>query len=600
MNISLIKNFLLWLLKKKEFILRVFFCWALSIILIAIDKTPHLDLRYKIRGDKASSSPIVINSIKLSEWQKYFSIQSPSNATNSPTNYDNLFGNIEAWRDILDKVLKQDPKFVGITFFLEETSEHNHLLNSYPFNDPRIHWSAKINQNGRLEYSKPENSSHNFQLTQFFKENDGVYRNFQSPLLHVQHMSLKASQSIEPYTDYNVGESLRMNLYGRDNYYKNISLENLMTNKQNSLMKDAIVLIGSHYQESRRMNTALGDMSVNALTANAIDNFLAQSWIKLPSFYMLCLIFLLFSFLFARVSIYYPQPVTFIIYILILVIYSGFSLWLFDTHFIWTPILSLIFLAACTYVVFLSFQISNQENQIWRLEKEKVFSSEVEELKSNFISLFSHDLKTPLAKIQAISDRLIQENKSDKLNSDLELLKAEGEELNRSIQSILKLSRVESRSLKLNREPHDLNEIILQSQKSLSPLAEKKSITIETQLTPLFLSEFDALLIKEVVNNLIENAIKYTPENGSIIISSDETENDICLNVFNSGQALSAQEASQVFEKFYRSPQFKDTQKGSGLGLYLSKYFIELHGGKMYFKAIDGKGTEVGFFLPLS
>ena len=287
-------------------------------------------------------------------------------------------------------------------------------------------------------------------------------------------------------------------------------------------------------------------------------------------------------------------------YVLIIVIYSGFSLWLFDTHYIWTPILSLIFLATCTYVVFLSFQISNQENQIWRLEKEKIFSSEVEELKSNFISLFSHDLKTPLAKIQAISDRLIQENTNDKINKDLELLKDEGEELNRSIKSILKLSRVESRSLKLNKEPHDLNELVVQCQSSLSPLAEKKEIQIKTELIPLFLSEFDALLIKEVISNLIENAIKYTPEEGSIVISSHENETDIGINVFNTGQALSEKEASQVFEKFYRSPQFKDTQKGSGLGLYLSKYFIELHGGKMYFKATEGKGTQVGFTLPLS
>ena len=600
MVISLLKKIFTYLFSKKEFLLRVLFCWALGIVIIAIDKTPHLDLRYKIRGDKASTSPIVITSVKLTDWQKYFPVQSLLETSNSSSNYDNLFGNLEAWSTILDKLLKKDPKFIGITFFLDESTNSDEALNQYPFNDPRIHWSAKTNADGRLQYSKPENSNYNFQLTQFFSDSDDVYRSFQSPLLHVQHMSLKASQSIKPYTNYNVGELLRINLYGRDDYYKNLSLDDLMNNNNSNPIKNSIVLIGGHYQESKRLNTALGDMSVNALTANAIDNFLNKSWIKIPSFYTLCLLFLLFSFLFARVSVYYPQPVTFIIYILILVIYSGFSLWFFDTHYVWTPILSLIFLAGCTYVVFLSFQISNQENQIWRLEKEKVFSSEVEELKSNFISLFSHDLKTPLAKIQAISDRLIQENKSEKLNNDLELLKAEGEELNRSIQSILKLSRVESRSLKLNREPHDLNEIILQSQKSLKPLADKKSLTMDTQLTPLFLSEFDALLIKEVVSNIIENAIKYTDNGGSIIISSDETNNDIVLKVFNTGQTLSQSEASQVFEKFYRSPQFKDTQKGSGLGLYLSKYFIELHGGKMYFKAIESQGTEVGFTLPLS
>ena len=132
------------------------------------------------------------------------------------------------------------------------------------------------------------------------------------------------------------------------------------------------------------------------------------------------------------------------------------------------------------------------------------------------------------------------------------------------------------------------------------PLAEKRELAIETQLTPLFLSEFDALLVKEVISNLIENAIKYTPKKGSIIISSHENETDIGLNVFNTGQTLPEKEVLQVFEKFYRSPQFKDTQKGSGLGLYLSKYFIELHGGKMYFKARKGKGTEVGFTLPLA
>src|SRR5690606_10376599 len=177
------------------------------------------------------------------------------------------------------------------------------------------------------------------------------------------------------------------------------------------------------------------------------------------------------------------------------------------------------------YVVFLGYQLTLKENEAWRLEQEKKFFSEIEQLKNNFVSLISHDLKTPIAKIQAICDRLLAQPASADVHEGLERLRQESSVLHRYIQSILKMSRVESRDFKLNKEAADINEMIETVVSQLTPLIQQKHIHLELNLEPIFSIELDSLLIQEVILNLIENAVKYTPEKGSIEVSSREIEN---------------------------------------------------------------------------
>jgi signal transduction histidine kinase len=149
--------------------------------------------------------------------------------------------------------------------------------------------------------------------------------------------------------------------------------------------------------------------------------------------------------------------------------------------------------------------------------------------------LISHDFKTPIAKIQAIVDRLLSSHLPEPITKDLTTLRGASLELNKYIQSILRVVRVESRDFRIFKEAADINELLVAAITNLKPLASEKNIEIFTQLEPLFSIEVDRTLIQEVFINLIENAIKYTPSNGVIEIRTIETQTDIIVQIKDTG-----------------------------------------------------------------
>jgi signal transduction histidine kinase len=254
---------------------------------------------------------------------------------------------------------------------------------------------------------------------------------------------------------------------------------------------------------------------------------------------------------------------------------------------------------AATWIIFIGYQASRIERKNYQLQQEQKYLQELEQLKNNFVSLISHDLKTPIAKIQAIVDRLLMQNTEGELNLDLRSLRLSSEELNRYIQSILKVLRVESRDFKVNKEVADINETIEEALQQLAPLAREKSIRIQSELEPMFSLEYDPVLIKEVLINIVENAIKYTPDGGSIHLVSKETDDAVFVSVTDTGDGIKPEDLDKVWGKFTRGSDQDLKTKGSGLGLYLVKYFIELHGGRVTLESQWGQGTTVSFRLPL-
>jgi signal transduction histidine kinase len=250
-------------------------------------------------------------------------------------------------------------------------------------------------------------------------------------------------------------------------------------------------------------------------------------------------------------------------------------------------------------VVLIGYQATTIERKNWVLHREKKYLEELEQLKNNFISLISHDLKTPIAKIQAIVDRLTTNPKNNEIMGDLQALRLSGEELNKYIQSILKLLRVESRDFKIIKEVSDINEVIEDVLQQLRPLAAEKQIVLDTFLEPMFSVEFDATLIREVILNLIENAIKYTPTTGVVKIESREVDNHIEVDITDNGEGIKPEDLKNIWGKFVRGSNQDLKSKGTGLGLYLVKYFIELHGGQVKLESQYGVGTKVGFNLPI-
>jgi signal transduction histidine kinase len=234
------------------------------------------------------------------------------------------------------------------------------------------------------------------------------------------------------------------------------------------------------------------------------------------------------------------------------------------------------------------------------LQQQQNYLAELEQLKNNFVSLISHDLKTPIAKIQGVLDRMLtQTGTAPEMQSDLVSLKEYSEELNRYIQSILKVLRVESRDFKIIKETADINGVIENVIERLGPLALSKNILLQVSLEPMFLIEIDVTLMTEVFLNIIENAIKYTPNNGQVMVRSFETEKDVCVEISDSGEGISPEDQDIIWKKFTRGKTQDYKTKGSGLGLYLVKYFIELHGGEISMQSEVGKGTTFVVRLPI-
>lgn len=360
------------------------------------------------------------------------------------------------------------------------------------------------------------------------------------------------------------------------------------------------LVIDLSFGRGTKFRTPVGTINRSQLAALITDNLRNDRFIKLVDARILGLLMLLLLIISVAVIRSYPQGLVILLLTWLATGWVTFSFWVFDHFYLWLPILSPVVMILITYMIFLGYQLTRKELETWRLEQEKKYLSELEELKNNFFSLISHDLKTPIAKIQGICDRLLAKAKdSSELTADLQSLKRENEELNRYIKTIIRMNRVESRDFRPQRLATDVNELILKAAKQLRDMAEDKEIVLDLKLEPIFSIEVDETMVLEVLLNLIENAIKYTPQRGEIIVVSKEIDDTVIIFVEDTGPGIQPEEQSKVFEKFYRAKTSDPGTKGSGLGLYLVKYFVELHHGEIFLESKLGQGTRIGFKLPV-
>lgn len=277
---------------------------------------------------------------------------------------------------------------------------------------------------------------------------------------------------------------------------------------------------------------------------------------------------------------------------------------LFSFHGIWIdgshPLMG-IFLS---YYLAVPYRLTREHRKRWDYQKKNEILRQVETLKTNFLSLVTHDLKTPVARIQGLAETILiqsTEHLSDKDKTTLNLVIESTEELNRFISSILELSKIESDRLKPHIESRDINQLIERSIEGFRTHARIKGIAINSNLEPLFPIKMDPSLISKVLNNLIDNAIKYSPQNSSVLIESKEIAGDMVeISVTDSGIGLSSEECQNLFTRFYRvKNQSAGNVPGSGLGLYLTKYFINAHHGQILVESEKGRGSTFRIRLPM-
>ena len=613
--------------RKRSIFARALLCWAIGAILITIDQSSSHDLRYKLRGPRPASldSRIVVIDVNERDWMaldpEVRNILRPLKEVSSAG--DSMFWSNTLWERILSRVLADLPLAVGVTFHFGEGVRTGKLgpATRALFQDPRIVWGADLDSAGRaLIPVFAATYNRNVAIRSLRVDDDGTLRRYSRSLVQIPHMGTRLAEialdaekpraqsqgevrSVESSLDASSRGTLdapvEINFLGTAGSFPTVSVRDLLESRvPPEAFHGKIVIIGNRSDVAELYSTPLGRMSRSEAIANITDNQLRQ---KEPHRMALWISFLLSGLLVAIAVLFilnYPQPVVIFGIVLGALGWLSLSAWLFDSFAFWIPAIGPVVQIAVTYIVFLSHQVSANEARNWRLEQDRKASEELEQLKTNFVSMMSHDLKTPIAKIQAICDRLLSRAAEGELADDLRNLRRSSEDLNRYIRSILQVTKIEAREFAISREPLDVNESIERVIARLRPLAREKQIEIEAKLEPQFSIEADPTLLEEMIHNLVENAVKYTPPGGSVTVSSTEEDQFVVVQVRDTGPGIPKEDHELVWNKFTRGRKAHTSASGSGLGLYLVKYFVELHGGSVFLESAPGEGTGIGFKLP--
>ena len=226
---------------------------------------------------------------------------------------------------------------------------------------------------------------------------------------------------------------------------------------------------------------------------------------------------------------------------------------------------------------------------------------QTEELKSTFLSVISHELKTPVALIKGFAETLSRDDASPPQATVREfgqIIADESDRLTRLIDNLLTAARVEAGGITLAPVPEvPLDKLAEQSAAAFREQTVKHAIELDFPADfPLI--HADPQWLREVTDNLVANAIKYSPSGGRVQIKGWHDKANVYVSVSDEGLGLSAEEQGRIFERFYRAPDKKKMAKGAGLGLYLCKAVVEAHGGQIAVRSEEGKGATFTFSLP--
>ena len=253
-------------------------------------------------------------------------------------------------------------------------------------------------------------------------------------------------------------------------------------------------------------------------------------------------------------------------------------------------------------------QLSNQNLAVANRELELANKKlkDIDQMKSDFISVVSHELRTPLTSIKAFAELILMKPRMmiEKRNRLLSIINNESDRLARLINDILDLTKIEAGKLSWHIARVSLQEVILSSVSGIQSLADNKSLSISTRFPgPLPTLYGDRDRLQQVITNILSNSIKFTPQGGSIIISAaseHHPRHQITVRIADTGVGVPAKDLETIFEKFQRSGDVLTTNtEGTGLGLTITKQIVEYHGGRIWAESTLGRGTTLSFTLPL-
>ena len=269
-------------------------------------------------------------------------------------------------------------------------------------------------------------------------------------------------------------------------------------------------------------------------------------------------------------GVYFPTKLTYII--------NRMGIWMFSSSII---LIIIIFFAYTINVIL----------------KQKRLS----EIKNDFINNITHEFKTPISTISLSADVLLQPNLSpERLKNYAKIIKDENNRLKNQVDKVLQLATLEKDKLKLENEKLDLHEIITDSVKSFELLAKQQKGKISSNLSANnYIIYGDRVHISNILYNLIDTAIKYSPEKPKIEIATNSTDEHIEISVKDNGLGIPEQSQKNIFEKFYREPTGnRHDIQGYGLGLNYVKAIVEAYKGKIKLISKEGEGSTFVIKLP--
>jgi signal transduction histidine kinase len=255
----------------------------------------------------------------------------------------------------------------------------------------------------------------------------------------------------------------------------------------------------------------------------------------------------------------------------------------------------------------LLFKSLNETTQQLKVANEKL--EQLDKLKDEFVSLASHELRTPMTVIKSYIWMLLEGKAgelSEKQKTYLDRTFVSTNRLINLVNDMLNISRIESGRFTIEPKPMDMGQLIAEVVTEMQPRAQEQALNLIYEQPQQALPEIkaDSERIKQVLINLIGNSLKFTPKEGSITISTGVKDNFLITSVKDTGQGIRAEDMEKLFKKFNMlggNYLTKQAGQGTGLGLYLSKALVELHRGRIWITSEgEGKGSTFSFALPIA
>jgi signal transduction histidine kinase len=228
---------------------------------------------------------------------------------------------------------------------------------------------------------------------------------------------------------------------------------------------------------------------------------------------------------------------------------------------------------------------------------------ELDHLKDEFVALVSHELRTPLTSIRGYLELVLDGEAGEVTDEQRQFLGVVERNANRLLDlvgDLLFLAQIEAGKLSLEFGAVDLSAVAAESVETARPLAEEKEITLTLATSPLPLLAGDRARLGQLLDNLVSNAVKFTPQGGRVDVRASSSRENAVLEVRDTGMGIAAEEQEHVFERFFRTSRATEQAiQGTGLGLAISKAIVHAHGGRITLASNEGQGATFRVTIPI-